>query len=1250
MIKVMLKISKWLLITLFSLILLLTLLVAILLFTNAGLNGALWGAQKALPQLSIEETEGALFPDFTLKGISFRDSELAIDAKLSELNIAINPHCFLAPSVCIDVVKVDGLHFSLPNLPASTEEPEPSDPIESISIPIPITVSQLQLANINLDILGNHIQWSLFSTALAMEEDRLTINPTVLNNIIIELASQEEGSPQVEPPAQSHKERVAITLPSVWIPLDIDIQSIEISDARLQQEEPIVIERLKLIAQAKGHEVQLETLELVMPQVDAALSADVTLDGDYPLISKLNATLKEDDFKGQQLQLETQGSVANLQLQATLGGVVDSRLSGQLQPLEPTLPFSIDIHQLVTQWPLVGDSDYQIERANAQASGSLDGYKIALSTQLSGKAIPSLGVDLAGEGTLKQIDLSSITVKSLGGEVSGQVMANWQEPINWQANLQLSDIQPGLQWEEAEGKISGTLQTTGSLTTAGGWQVDLPLLNIDGVLRDYPLNIDGQLQASDKAGKGDIVVRTTGLSLAHGPNSLKAQGQLDQNWDMGIEVDFPSFGKSVPDLQGEMQGRIQLKGKQQEPNINVDLNLSSVTWQELASIESLSLVGDVSPLPAPQGNVKLKAANLAYEENIIDSIELLASGDESEHQLTLDVISNVASTSLAIRGEFKQATMQWLGQLERMNLLSEQGEWLLDKPTSIDVDIDKQQANIQAHCWLQSDSSLCLEDDISVGESGEARLTINSFNFDQVKQFAPEETELEGEVNANLLAKWSPDNTPELKVKVVVPKGKLTKARNSRTILAWHSMTLNAELKQDQLIADWLLDIANNGEILGQLTLPDIVDENKPVDGNVIIRDINLAFLKPLIGGFSTVKADINSNVAIKGSLVHPQLDGQLVVDNINVEGDISPVGVKSGRVDLELNGYSAILKSVITTDDGDLQLSGHGNWADLADWSTNLRIFADELQVDVPPMVKMKVIPDMTIQVNPELARVDGNINLPWGRIFVESLPQSAVGISDDQVIVDKDLKPVDEATIPFDIETNITISIGDDFKLTAFGLESYLEGKLNVTQKDKGPFIAGEVNLVDGTYTSFGQDLLIEEGKILMNGPADQPYLAIEAIRNPDNTEDDVTAGVRVTGPASEPVIEIYSDPAMPQANALSYLLRGQDIDGESGGNAMTTTLIGLSLAKSGQVVGQIGEAFGVQDLQLDTAGSGDDSQVTVSGYILPGLQVKYGVGIFNSLGEFTIRYRLLQDLYLEVVSGLDSSVDLLYQFEFD
>ena len=58
---------------------------------------------------------------------------------------------------------------------------------------------------------------------------------------------------------------------------------------------------------------------------------------------------------------------------------------------------------------------------------------------------------------------------------------------------------------------------------------------------------------------------------------------------------------------------------------------------------------------------------------------------------------------------------------------------------------------------------------------------------------------------------------------------------------------------------------------------------------------------------------------------------------------------------------------------------------------------------------------------------------------------------------------------------------------------------------------------------------------------------------------------------------------------------------------------------------------------------------TQVVVSGYVLPGLQVKYGVGIFDSLATLTLRYRLMPKLYLEAVSGIDQALDVLYQFEF-
>lgn len=79
--------------------------------------------------------------------------------------------------------------------------------------------------------------------------------------------------------------------------------------------------------------------------------------------------------------------------------------------------------------------------------------------------------------------------------------------------------------------------------------MSLPKLDIDGILRGYPLNIEGQLKASDKTGKGeDIQLNTQGLALSHGPNSLRAKGKIDKQILMDVEVNFPDFAKSVPAL------------------------------------------------------------------------------------------------------------------------------------------------------------------------------------------------------------------------------------------------------------------------------------------------------------------------------------------------------------------------------------------------------------------------------------------------------------------------------------------------------------------------------------------------------------------------------------------------------------------------------------------------------------------------------------------------------------------------------
>ena len=142
-----------------------------------------------------------------------------------------------------------------------------------------------------------------------------------------------------------------------------------------------------------------------------------------------------------------------------------------------------------------------------------------------------------------------------------------------------------------------------------------------------------------------------------------------------------------------------------------------------------------------------------------------------------------------------------------------------------------------------------------------------------------------------------------------------------------------------------------------------------------------------------------------------------------------------------------------------------------------------------------------------------------------------------------------------------------------------------------------------------------------------------------------------MRVSGTANFPRVAVFSEPEKSETEALSYLLRGEGLDpsGDSDNTMITSALINLGLSQGSQVFESLGDAVGISGLGLETEGVGDSSQLVVSGYVLPGLKVKYGVGIFDSLATLTLRYRIIPRLYVEAVSGVDQALDFLYAFEF-
>jgi translocation and assembly module TamB len=780
----------------------------------------------------------------------------------------------------------------------------------------------------------------------------------------------------------------------------------------------------------------------------------------------------------------------------------------------------------------------------------------------------------------------------------------------------------------------------------GSWQLQVPVLQLDGNVKQNKVTARGTL-SGNAAGQWKI----PGIDLTLGRNQLNVKGQLDEkSWNLDANIDAPRLDGALPGLGGTAKGLLKLRGNLQAPQLLADLTASGLQWQAL-HINRVKIDGDVRSSDQIQGQLAVRVEQLKQDALDINLLTLDAKGSEKQHQLQLKIDGKPVSGQLALQGSFDRQQQRWRGNLNNTRFDTPVGEWRLTRAIALDYLNTAQKISIGPHCWQNPNAELCVPKTIEAGQSGQASVVLNRFDLAMIKPFLGPETALSGVFTGRADVSWKPGGAlPEAKVSLVGNGVKVVQQVQGNALpIAFDKLNLNAGLANGRAQADWLIKLTNNGQFDGNVQVVD-PQVRRNISGNVNITNISLAMINPALMQGEKAAGMLNANLRLGGNAVKPLVYGRMALDKVRVQGHWMPFDMTEGRLAMNFDGMTSTLEGLVSTTHGQLNLSGDADWRDINAWRARIAAKGDKLRVTVPPMIRIDVSPDLIFEATPQLFSLNGSVDIPWARITVQDLPESAVGVSSDEVMLDDQLKPIQPKTASIPINSNLMIHVGNDVRLDAFGLKARLKGDLKVVQDKNGLGLNGQIDIPSGRFHAYGQDLIVRKGQLMFSGPPDQPLLNLEAIRNPDSTEDDVTAGVRVTGLADAPKLEVFSDPAKSQQEALSYLLRGQGL-GSSGadGNAMTSMLIGMGVAQSGQLVGKIGEAFGVSNLALDTQGVGDSSQVVVSGYVLPGLQVKYGVGIFDSLATLTLRYRLMPKLYLEAVSGLDQALDLLYQFEF-
>ncbi|HAT8005889.1 TPA: autotransporter assembly complex protein TamB [Citrobacter koseri] len=1258
--------SLWKKISLGVLIFILLLLgtVAFLVGTTTGLHLVFNAANRWVPGLEIGQVTGG-WRDLSLKNIRYDQPGVAVNA--GEIHLAVKLGCLWDSSLCVNDLSLKDINVAIDSkkMPPSepVEEEEDSGPL-SLSTPYPITLSRVALSNINLKIDDTTVSVMDFTSGLNWQEKTLTLKPTSLQGLLIalpkvaEVAQEEVVEPKIDHPQPDEKplgetlkdlfsKPVLPEMADVHLPLNLNIEEFKGEQLRVTGDTDLTVRNMLLKVSSIDGNMKLDALDIDANQGTVNATGTAQLTNSWPVDITLNSTLNIDPLKGEKVKLKVGGALREqLEIGVNLSGPVDMDLRAQTRLAEAGLPLNVEVASRQVYWPFTGDKQFQADDIKLKLTGKMTDYTLSMRTAVKGQDIPPATITLDAKGNEQQINLDKLTVAALEGKTELKALVDWQQAISWRGELTLDGINTAKEIPDWPSTLNGLIKTRGSLY-GGSWQMDVPELKLTGNVKQNKVNVNGSL-------KGNSYMQWVipGLHLELGRNSADVKGELGiKDLNLDATIDAPNLDNALPGLGGTAKGLVKVRGTVDAPQLLADINARGLRWQEL-SVAQVRVEGDIKSTDQIAGNLDVRVERITQPDVNINLVTLNAKGSEKQHELQLRIQGEPVSGQLALAGSFDRKEARWKGTLSNTRFQTPVGPWSLTRAIALDYRNQEQKISIGPHCWTNPNAELCVPQTIDAGAEGRAVVNLNRFDLAMLKPFMPDATQASGVFSGKADVAWNTtkEGLPQGQVTLSGRNVKVTQRVNDAPLpVAFDTLNLNADLHNNRAQLGWMIRLTNNGQFDGQVQITD-PQGRRNIGGNVNIRNFNLAMVNPVFSRGEKAAGMLNANLRLGGDVQSPQMFGQLQLSGLDVDGNFMPFDMQPSQLAMNFNGTRSTLQGVVRTQQGQINLSGDADWSQIDNWRARVAAKGSRVRITVPPMVRLDVSPDVVFEATPSLFTLDGRVDVPWARIVVHELPESAVGVSSDEVMLNNDLQPENPQSASIPINSNLIVHVGNNVRMDAFGLKARLTGDLKVAQDKQGLGLNGQINIPDGRFHAYGQDLIVRKGELLFSGPPDQPLLNIEAIRNPESTENDVIAGVRVTGTADEPKAEIFSDPAMSQQEALSYLLRGQGLESDqSDSAAMTSMLVGLGVAQSGQVVGKIGETFGVSNLALDTQGVGDSSQVVVSGYVLPGLQVKYGVGIFDSLATLTLRYRLMPKLYLEAVSGVDQALDLLYQFEF-
>lgn len=1231
----------WVLVLAGVLLLLPVLLIALVLAALHSETGTAWVIDQ-IPGLQTEADQGSLLGQWQAERLDWQG--YGVTVQVDNPVVAWSPGCLLEKTLCLDTLHAERIVLDIQ--PGADAEPGEPGAIQlpEINLPLAVVVRDVSLGTLTLN--GNKV-WDHVALSARGSGASVTIDEALYQLDELRISAQGRAEMRRDwpldfevsadiPPPRGEAWVVGLDLTGSVRDLRISGLSRGYLDADFSGSANPLDPRLPAELRLNSHRfLAHDSLPPTLELQDWVLALDGSLANGFR--TDLNGVLPgttgdiQASVRG---RVSTQG-VSDLVLALTGPAAGQEAGTGTLEvrgqaSWSDSLSAEADIDAQRFPWygllPELAEPPVVIERLQGRAAYGNEAYNANLEVAVSGpQGDAELGAAL--EGDLESLRIHQLDMTTGAGTLAGEAELAFAGPLAWQAQLRLMQFNPGYWVPMLEASLNGQVTTEGQLLPEG-----VPRMTASW-------DLTGQWQQETTVARGQLnsdgrewIIDDLLISVAE--NRIEGSGRYGPEIGASLVAQFPRPDRLLPGLEGRLEAEVQLAGKINDPTGTVRFQAQDLKWQDTVAVDQVDLDADLAAGGVLSSVLSARAVSSGGQE--LEEVSVSLNGTQQRHELVLEAVHEEVSLLLSLAGGLDDQWAAWDGALTggEVEIPGPGQTWQLTDPATLTVSSGGQ-ASLGQHCWRWQDSTVCAQDQ-RLWPDTRLAYQIRQFPVQALEPLLPETFRWDAFLDADVDLALT-DAGPEGEIRLDAGAGGFEfLVLDEWERLEHQRLTVALQLNPD--LAN--LTMALEGPQLGVFTADVSINpmaEGQPIEGRFNLSALDLS-LAQAMAGLEEASGSINGEGRLSGPLMRPQVFGEVALTDGRFFDPGLPLPMNNVVLVLEFLGDSADISGRWQSNDRSYgQLGGNLDWA--REPELNLNISGERLPVTYEPFARLEIEPDLNIRFRDGELSIAGQVAVPRGDIEIPEIPESAVSVSEDEVIIGVEREQPTIRSMPMDV----TVIVGQDrVTFDAFGITGDLEGTLRIGNNMDA---RGALQLVNGQFEQFGQELELRRARVQFVGPLAEPYLDIEAVR----TVGSVVAGIRLSGPVNAPETEVFSEPSMPQSDALSYLVLGRPPGAQGGDGQMSQAAISLGLTQASKVTRGIGDDLGIQEFTLEAEGSGDQASVVASGYITDELSLRYGVGIFEPITTVALRYDLGRYFYLEAASGLAASLDIFYTRDF-